>query len=322
MFQLRIFALFLVVAIAAVAWVLTCGAWRLQQEVDRVAPLDARSYERLTVVTVGTGDRHENPARRGPATAIGLGARIALVDAGRGLADALRLSGIPVAQPDTVYLTSLLPENVVGLDDLLAVGWIGGRDAPLRLVGPPGTRALADALSAAHRAGFAARAGGIGIRSPAPSFEVVEISDGWSEQLGELEVGAGELPGGPIAALAYRFEARGRSAVIAGTGWAADALAAFAQGANLLVHEAVYVPPPELAAQLEFDEDPEHLLRAAREHTSIDAVGALAREARVDTLVLVRMRPPPVYDLQITSVVDDTFDGRIAVADDGDAFTP
>lgn len=322
MFQFRIASLVVIAAIAAVAWVLTCGAWRLEQEVDRVGPLDSRDYARLTVISVGSGDRHENPARRGPATAIGLGEQIALVDAGRGLADGLRLAGIPVQQPDSVYLTSLLPENVVGLDDLLLVGWIGGREAPLRIVGPPGTRALADALSRAHRSGIDARAGGMGIRSTAPRFEVVEISDGWSEQVGELQVRAGELPGGPIDALAYRFEARGRSAVIGGTGWAEAALVEFARGANLLVHEAVYIPTPEIAEQMEFDEDPERLQRAAREHTAIDAVGALAQQAGVETLVLVRMRPPPVYDLQITSVVDDSFDGRVVIANDGDEITP
>jgi ribonuclease BN (tRNA processing enzyme) len=321
-FQFRIASLFVVAAVAAVAWVLTCGAWRLEREVDRVAPLDPRDYARLTVITVGTGDRHENPARRGPATAIGLGERVVLVDAGRGLADALRLAGIPNQQPDTVYLTSLLPENVIGLDDLLLVGWINGRTAPLRIVGPRGTRALTDALITAHRAGFEARAGGMGIRSPAPSFEVIEISGDWSEQSGEFQVRAGELPGGPIDAFAYRFEAHDRSAVIAGTGWAEAALVAFAKGANLLVHEAAYIPSPEIAKQMEFDEDPALLLRAAREHTAIDAVGALAQRADVETLVLVRMRPPPVYDLQITSVVDDDFDGRIVIAEDGDEITP
>ena len=321
-FPFRIAALVVVAAVAAMAWVLTCGAWRLEEEVDRVGPLETRNYTRLTAITVGTGDRHENPVRRGPATAIGLGERIVLVDAGRALAGALRLARIPAKQPDTVYLTCLLPENVVGLDDFLLISWINGRETPLRIVGPRGTRALADALIGAHRSGIEARAGGMGIRSAAPQVEVVEVSDGWSEQLGDLQVRAGALPGGPIDALAYRFEARGRSAVIAGAGWAEAELIEFARGANLLVHEAVYIPTPEVAEQMEFDEDPELLLRAAREHTAIDAVGALAQQAGVETLVLVRMRPPPVYALQITSVVNDTFDGRISIAEDGDEFTP
>ena len=41
-----------------------------------------------------------------------------------------------------------------------------------------------------------------------------------------------ELAGGPLPALAYRAEWRGRSAVISGNGWAEDALVDFAQGAT------------------------------------------------------------------------------------------
>ncbi len=322
MFQFRLFALFIVAAVAAAGWALTCGAWQLEREVDRVGPLDPREFARFTVITVGTGGAHENPARRGPATAIAVGDQIVLVDAGRAVADALRLSLIPVAQPGTVYLTSLLPENTVGLDDLLMIGWAGGRSAPLRVVGPVGTQALTRALAAAHRRGIEAKTGSLGTQSAAPGFEVVEIDGGWSEQIGELAVRAAALPGGPIDALAYRFESRGRSAVIACTGWAPAELIEFAQGANLLMHEAIYVPTPEVAETMGFDADPEQLLREAAEHTAIDAVGALARAAGVDTLVLVRLRPPPIYDLQITSVVNDEFDGRIVIASDGDEIRP
>ena len=42
----------------------------------------------------------------------------------------------------------------------------------------------------------------------------------------------------------------------------------------------------------------------------------------METLVLVRLRPPPVYDVQITGLVDDDFSGRIVIADDGDEITP
>ena len=314
MFQFRLFALFIVAAVAAGGWALTCGAWQLEREVDRVGPLDPRKFERFTVITVGTGGAHENPDRRGPAIAIGIGDQIVLVDAGRAVADALRLSLIPVAQLGTVYLTSLLPENTVGLDDLLMIGWIGGRSAPLRVVGPVGTQALTRALAAAHRRGIEAKTGSLGTQSAAPEFEVVEIDGGWSEQIGELAVRAAALPGGPIDAVAYRFESRGRSAVIACTGWATAELIEFAQGANLLMHEAIYVPTPEVAETMGFDADPAQLLREAAEHTAIDAVGALARAAGVDTLVLVRLRPPPIYDLQITGVVNDEFNGRIVIA--------
>ena len=50
--------------------------------------------------------------------------------------------------------------------------------------------------------------------------------------------------------------------------------------------------------------------------------GRLARLAEVDALLLVRLHPPPVYDLQITGPVRDHFDGSVSIADDADEFTP
>ena len=54
----------------------------------------------------------------------------------------LRAAEIPLAQPSAVCLTSLTPENTVGLDDRLLTGWLAGRSQPLRVGGPPGTAAL------------------------------------------------------------------------------------------------------------------------------------------------------------------------------------
>jgi ribonuclease BN (tRNA processing enzyme) len=125
-----------------------------------------------------------------------------------------------------------------------------------------------------------------------------------------------------LDAFAYRFEAGGRSAVVGGTGWAPDALVDLARDANLLVHEAIFVPTPEIAEELGYEVDDEQLAREAAEHTTLQDVGALAQKAGVKTLVLVRLRPPPLYDIQITSVVDDDFEGRIVIAADGDEVIP
>ncbi len=68
--------------------------------------------------------------------------------------------------------------------------------------------------------------------------------------------------------------------------------------------------------------DPERLRGEAALHTSIEDVGDLATRSGVDTLVLVRLRPPPVYAIQLTRPIGQTFDGRIRIADDGDEFRP
>jgi ribonuclease BN (tRNA processing enzyme) len=320
--QLRLVALLVVVAVAVASWALTCVAWRADRVMAGVRPLEPRSFHGLTLVTVGTGGAAENRDRLGPSTAVALGGRIALVDAGRGVAEALRGAGIPVAQPDTVYLTSLLPENTVGLDDLLLTGWQGGRTAPLRVVGPPGTRALAESLEAAHAAAVSAGALSLALPETGARIEAIEIGEGFAEQRDALAVRAGAMPGGPLPAFAWRFEADGRSAVVAGMGWAPEALALFARGAGALVHEAAWIPTPEVAKQAQIEVSPEQLERDARLHTALDAVGGLAQRAGVATLVLVRLRPPPVYALQISNVVDDTYAGRIVVAEDGEEIRP
>jgi ribonuclease BN (tRNA processing enzyme) len=250
-----------------------------------------------------------------------MGDSVLLVDAGRAVAEGLREAQVPVSQPDAVLLTNLLPENTLGLDDLLVMGWIDGRREPVRLLGPEGTVELARSVEASARRGVSAW--GAALATPGePRFDAAEVGDGWSEQIGGLTARAGALSGGPTPALAYRFEAGGRSAVVSGTGWDAEGLTRFARGANLLVHQAVMVPTPEEALELGIDEDPERLRREAAMHTSFEQAGSIARRAGADTLVLVRLRPPPVYALQLTMLVDDQFDGRIHVADDGDEWSP
>ena len=318
----RIIALCVALAIAAASWALTCSARQYDRVFAEVRPLDPRRFDRLTLITIGTGGGAENPRRRGPCTAIGWGSRVVLVDAGRGVAEALRAAEIPASQADTVFLTSLLPESTVGLDDLLFAGWRDERRQPLRLIGPRGTRKLADGLVAGHGRGIAGSVEARDLSPAAARFEAVEIEGGWSETLGDLSVSIASLPDGPIEALAYRFEWRGRSAVVGGAGWGSETLERFARGANLLLHEAVYILTPEVAAQLEMPVEPERLRREAAFHTGIDEVGGLARRTGVETLVLVRLRPPPVYDIQLTSLIDDEYSGRIVIADDGDEITP
>ena len=320
--NLRLVGFVLGLGVVAACGALTCAAWRFDQVAEGVLPLEPRDFPRITLLTLGTGGVYENPARRGPATAVALGRRVVLVDAGRGVAESLRAAKLPVAQPDTLLLTHLLPENTVGLDDLLLTGWLEGRATPLRVIGPPGTRALVEGLAAAHAGAIAALGSALDLPPAGASATALEIEDGWSETEAALSVRAAALPGGPLGARAYRFEAGGRSIVVSGTGWAPDALAGLARGASVLVHEAGFVPGPEVARELGIDAQAERFRREAALHTSLADVGALAARAGVGTLVLVRLRPPPVFDLQITSLVDDSFDGRILIANDGGEITP
>ena len=320
--NLRLIGFFLIFGVVTFSWLMVYGESQLADEKARIAPLPAREFAAMTLIAVGTGGAYENPARRGPATAVAFGRQVVLVDTGRGVAGGLRNAMLPVTQPTRVLLTNLLPENTEGLDDLLLTGWIQGRREPLRVFGPAGTGVLADGILAAHAGGIAARAAALDLPPGGARFDVTEIGDGWTDAENGLAIRAGALPGGPIEGLAYRFTAGGRSAVVAGAGWSNDALVDFAVGANALVHGAAFIPDPGDIAKLEIDVSPDQLRREMAFYTRFEDVGGIASRAGVETLVLVRLRPPPVYDIQITSEIGPTFDGRIVIPDDGDEITP
>jgi ribonuclease BN (tRNA processing enzyme) len=320
--SLRLVLIFGLLAVIGMAWSAAFVIWRAAELTALVGPLEERHYPSLTVIAVGTGSGYENPERLGPTTAVAWRNNVVLVDVGRGVTEALRGAGIPVNQPRTILLTNLLPLNTLGLDDLLYTGWLEDREEPLRVLGPAGTATLVEQLLAAYSIGAGALGRALPLSSLGANIEVLEVGDGYSEEMGDVSLRAGALPGGTLPALAWRFERGKRSVVVSGTGWSPDALVEFARGADLLVHEAVFVPLPEDIEDAGVIADPERLIREAELHTSIEEVGALATRARVKQLALVRMRPPPFYTFQIRAIVGQTFDGTILVPEDGDDLAP
>jgi ribonuclease BN (tRNA processing enzyme) len=278
--------------------------------------LEPRSFEQPTAIFLGTGGSYANHLRRGPALAFGTGADLVLFDAGRAVVEGLRAAGIPAAQVRAVLLGSLLPENTVGLDDLVAAGWLEPRAAPLRVIGPPGTRALVAGLAAAHRAGGAAQGAAIGLPAQ-DALAVVEVDDAAGLEEGALRVRAQALPGGPLPTLAFRVEAAGTSVVGVGAAWGGDALVELARGAHLLVHEAHFADSVELAIAANALE-PERLRREAALRTPLPEAGARAARAGVRGLALVRLRPPPLFGFQASRAAGEAFRGSVFVPEDGE----
>lgn len=313
----------LVFSILILAWVGAGVLWRAAEMAEIVAPIDVADYDGLSVVTVGTGSAFENPERGGPATVVGLGHTVVLVDAGRGVAEGLRVAQVPLEQPVMVVLTNLLPANTMGLDDLLFTGWLAYRETPLKVVGPKGTRTLVEGLEAAHAAGRDALGSALGLPPAGGRIEVSEVGDGYQVVIEGLTIEAGSLPGGPLPTLAWRFSAGKSSAVISGSGWGREALESFAGGADILVHEAAYLPTvEELQGTGAEVPHPERIGLEKAFHTSIEDVGDIASNAQVDRLVLVRLRPPPFFDMQVEGIVGKDFNGTIVIPEDGELVYP
>ena len=320
--NLRVVVLLGMIALVGVMWVMAFASKQQEKVASGVAALDPREFESLTLVTAGTGGTFENHWRRGPALVVGTGDDLVLVDSGRSVTEALRAANIPAHQPRTLLLSSLAPENLLGLDDLWLDGWIHRAETPLEIYGPAGTQAVVDGLVAAL-----APATGILVDAWQPDavggeIRVTELAGGERFQVGALEIASAPLPGGAGPSLGWRIAAGDRVIAIAVAGSDKDAIASLGSGAHVLVLEGVYGASLELAAEAGF-EGIEGLRREAAQHLRLEDVGAVATAAEAHSVVVTRLRPPPVFEFQYENLIGETFRrGPVFVAEDGEAITP
>ena len=117
---------------------------------------------------------------------------------------------------------------------------------------------------------------------------------------------------------AYRYDTRDRSIVISGDTAKSDALIALAKGADILVHEAMYLPAVDrLTTQVKNAATiKKHLLAS---HTSAEDAGRVASAAGVRTLVLSHFVPaddPQLTEQMWMDSAKKTFSGQIIVGRD------
>ena len=119
-------------------------------------------------------------------------------------------------------------------------------------------------------------------------------------------------------AFAYRFDSHDRSIVISGDTTRSDALTRLAQGADVLVHEALYVPAVDrLAARVANAATLKKSILS--HHTSVEDAGRVAEAAGVKTLVLSHFVPADDLDITDQMWIDgarSTFKGQVIVGKD------
>ncbi len=102
-------------------------------------------------------------------------------------------------------------------------------------------------------------------------------------------------------AFAYRFDTLDRSIVISGDTAPAPSLVKLARNADVLVHEALYLPAIDALSRNEANAATlrRHLLDS---HTPVEEAGRIAAQAYVRTLVLSHLVPG-----EATAVTDETW---------------
>jgi ribonuclease Z len=266
---------------------------------------------KMEVILLGTGYPRPSNDRAGPATAVIVGEKLFVVDAGRGVVMRLAATEIPLKSLRAVFLTHLHSDHTSGLPDLFNTSWIFGRHKPLELYGPPGTKGLADAMLQFFREDIHIRRD-LTEMQPAAGATVNThvIKEGVVYQDEALRVTAFAVDHRPVQnAFGYRFDSGGKSIVISGDTRASENLIRHAKGVDILIHEA-YLPE-----HFDKHDSKEVAARLKAYHTSAEEVGQVAARAGVKLLVLTHLVPGD-SDAVFLKRASKHFKGRIVIGRD------
>jgi ribonuclease BN (tRNA processing enzyme) len=268
------------------------------------------------VIPLGTGTPVPNPERSGPATAVVVGRRVFLFDAGAGVMRRMAAAGLPIDGVTAAFISHLHSDHTLGLPDLILTSWVMGRSAPMRLHGPPGLRRMTDHLLAAWAEDTIVRVNGLERGRPGGyRLDVREIREGVVHDSDGVTVTAIRVRHGEWEhAYAYRVEAAGRSILISGDTRPSAALERAATGVDVLVHE-VY---PESRIAPENRPGGELWPRYLREvHTSDVELGRIAGSAKPRLLVLTHVLFMGASEEEIIAGIRrGGFTGRVVIARD------
>jgi ribonuclease BN (tRNA processing enzyme) len=273
-------------------------------------------------VLLGTkgGPRVGEAGRSNPATLIIINDVPYLVDCGYGVSKQLISAGVALNRVRYIFITHHHSDHNLELGTLFYNAGINGLPVRVDAYGPPGLTAMTRDFFNYLKFDIDTRIDDEGRADPRPLFTAHEFDKPRTVLMNDdVKVTSCLVRHPPIKhAYAYRFDAKDRSVVISGDSAYAPVLAEFAKGADVLVHEVMYLPAVEAlvrrlpnAKRLR-----EHLMAA---HTLPEDVGKIATQAGVKTLVLSHFVPgddASITDEQWAEGARKTFKGQIVVGRD------
>ena len=228
------------------------------------------------------------------------------------------LAGVPLASIRNVFLTHQHSDHNADYGNLLLLAWATNLAKPVGTYGPPPLQQMTRLFLEMNDYDIKTRMADEG----RPPLEIVphELTAGGAVmQDANVKVTAALVDHGAVKpAFAYRFDCPDRSIVISGDTRPSDNLVALAKGADVLVHEVMYLPALDRLTTTDSTAKTlrEHLLSA---HTSTDDIGRIATRAGVKTLVLSHFVPgglPAIPDQTWIEAVRPNFAGTIVVGRD------
>lgn len=299
---------------------LTMGFMVSQTLLTRSAFSQQNKSTRIILLGTKGGPRVGEAGRSNPATLLLINDVPYLIDCGYGVTKQLVTANIALNRLRYIFITHHHSDHNLEFGPLIYNTWITGLPAQIDAYGPPGLAKMAEQFFDYQKFDIDIRIPDEGRTDPRKLVTTHEISKpGMVLTNADVKVSMCVVRHPPIKqAYAYRFDAKDRSVVISGDTAYAPELAEFAKGADVLVHEVMYLPGIEAllhrlpnATRLR-----EHLMAA---HTLPEDVGKIAAQAGVKTLVLTHFVPgddASITDEQWSADVRKHFKGQIIVGRD------
>jgi len=285
--------------------------------------VSAQEEKRTRIILLGTKGGPTlttRTARANPSTLIVINDVPYLIDCGYGVSRQLISAGIALNRLRYIFITHHHSDHNLEYGPLLYNAWVTSKPLKVDAYGPPGLNKLTRDFFEYQKFDIETRIADEGGGDLRKLITVHEFDQpGPVMQNVDVKITSCRVRHPPITqSYAYRFDAKDRSIVISGDTTYAPELAEFAKGAEVLIHEAMYLPAIDNLVQQESGKARlrEHLLAA---HTSTEDVGRIAAQAGVKTLVLTHLVPgddPSITDEQWSEGVRKNFKGRIIVGKD------
>ncbi|MBM3762113.1 MAG: MBL fold metallo-hydrolase [Acidobacteria bacterium] len=284
-------------------------------------PLLLLGWAQTQVVLLGTGTPNADPLRSGPSTAVVVNGASYVVDLGPGVvrrAAAAAEKGVKALAPanlKTAFLTHLHSDHTAGLSDFYLMPAVLDRHAPLTLIGPRGTRSMANHIRAAYKLDIENRIEKLEKGDPLSyRIDVTEIRPGVIYKDANVTVTAITVEhAGWDQSFAFHFQTPDKRIVISGDTVYNEAIAKLCNGCDVLVHE-VY-------SELGLTRRPEQWQKYHKNaHTSGPDVGRIAAIAKPKMLVLTHLLLWGVSEDQLSKEIRSTYSGPFAIGKDLDIY--